>query len=122
MVFLHGCVMPLQMSEMMDSLPDPSQEDEAVRPEGTELSKKKPSDCTSCPEVELADLAVDAGETEVLSDIFGLDLRREGGQYKITPHDPNASLTQLLHSASSSPPPTPVPSPELRQRHQVRID
>ncbi|KAG7282556.1 hypothetical protein CRUP_001131 [Coryphaenoides rupestris] len=98
---------------MLDSLPDASQE-EVVRTEGTE-SENKPSDHTSHPEVELADLAINTGETEVLSDIFGLDLRREGGQYKITPHDPNASLTQLLHSSS---PPAPVPSPELRQRHQ----
>lgn len=101
---------PLQVSDMLDSLPDPSQE-EVLRMEGTE-SEKKPSH----PEVELADLAI--GKTEVLSDIFGLDLRKEGGQYKITPHDPNASLT-LLHSSS---PPAPVPSPELRQRHQVRTN
>uniref|UniRef100_A0A8C3ASD1 Ryanodine receptor 2 n=1 Tax=Cyclopterus lumpus TaxID=8103 RepID=A0A8C3ASD1_CYCLU len=83
---------------------------------------QRPSDRSSAKE-ELADLAVNTSETELLSDIFGLDLRREGGQYKITPHNPNASLTELLNSPVPSPtPPTPstAPPPELRRRHQVK--
>ena len=103
----------LQVSELLGSLPDLSQE-EGLRGEGAEPEKKS-SDRALHPEDELADLAINTGETEVLSDIFGLDLRREGGQYKLTPHDPNASLTHLL----ISPPPAAIPSPELRQRHQV---
>ena len=105
----------LQVSELLGSLPDLSQ-DEGVRGEGAEPEKKS-SDRAFHPEDELADLAINTGETEVLSDIFGLDLRREGGQYKLTPHDPNASLTHLL----ISPPPAAIPSPELRQRHQVGL-
>ena len=98
----------LQVSELLGSLPDLTQE-EGAEPE------KKSSDRVLHPEDELADLAVNTGETEVLSDIFGLDLRREGGQYKITPHDPNASLTHMI----ISPPPAAIPSPEFRQRHEV---
>uniref|UniRef100_A0A8C5FWP2 Ryanodine receptor 2 n=1 Tax=Gadus morhua TaxID=8049 RepID=A0A8C5FWP2_GADMO len=105
----------MKVSELLGSLPDLSQ-DEGVRGEGAEPEKKS-SDRAFHPEDELADLAINTGETEVLSDIFGLDLRREGGQYKLTPHDPNASLTHLL----ISPPPAAIPSPELRQRHQVGL-
>jgi len=108
-----NCLHP-QVSELLANMPDPTQDE--VRGEG-EDREKRPS-----AKEELADLAVNTSETELLSDIFGLDLRREGGQYKITPHDPNASLTELLNSPV--PPPTPpipstAPPPELRRRHQV---
>lgn len=92
-------------------MPDPTQDE--VRGEGEERSRRL-SDRSSTKE-DLADLAVSPSETELLSDIFGLDLRREGGQYKITPHNPNASLTELLNS----PVPPTAPQSELRDRHQV---
>ncbi|KAK9529913.1 hypothetical protein VZT92_011459 [Zoarces viviparus] len=107
----------IKVSELLANMPDPTQDE--VRGEG-EAREKRPSDRSSAKE-DLADLAVNTSETELLSDIFGLDLRREGGQYKITPHNPNASLTELLNSpVLSATPPTPptAPPPELRQRHQ----
>uniref|UniRef100_A0A8C3GAC5 Ryanodine receptor 2 n=1 Tax=Cyclopterus lumpus TaxID=8103 RepID=A0A8C3GAC5_CYCLU len=110
----------IKVSELLANMPDPTQDE--VRGEG-EDREKRPSDRSSAKE-ELADLAVNTSETELLSDIFGLDLRREGGQYKITPHNPNASLTELLNSPVPSPtPPTPstAPPPELRRRHQVSL-
>ncbi|KAM8837244.1 ryanodine receptor 2 isoform 8-T9 [Spinachia spinachia] len=103
----------IKVSELLANMPDPTQDE--VRGEG-EDREKRPS-----AKEDLADLAVNTSETELLSDIFGLDLRREGGQYKITPHNPNASLTQLLNSPvpSSTPPTPPTASPpELRRRHQ----
>lgn len=93
-------------------MPDPTQDE--VRGEGDEREKRL-SDRSS-PKEDLADLAVNTSETELLSDIFGLDLRREGGQYKITPHNPNATLTELLNSPVPS---SAAPQPDLRQRHQV---
>uniref|UniRef100_A0A8C3ARP2 Ryanodine receptor 2 n=1 Tax=Cyclopterus lumpus TaxID=8103 RepID=A0A8C3ARP2_CYCLU len=97
----------IKVSELLANMPDPTQDE--VRGEG-EDREKRPSDRSSAKE-ELADLAVNTSETELLSDIFGLDLRREGGQYKITPHNPNASLTELLNSPVPSPtPPTPSTS------------
>uniref|UniRef100_A0A8D3BQL3 Ryanodine receptor 2 n=1 Tax=Scophthalmus maximus TaxID=52904 RepID=A0A8D3BQL3_SCOMX len=109
----------IKVSELLANMPDPTQDE--VRGEG-EDREKRPSDRSS-PKEDLADLAVNTSETELLSDIFGLDLRREGGQYKITPHNPNASLTELLNSPVPSPnPPTPptAPPPELRRRHQSK--
>lgn len=97
-------------------MPDPTQDE--VRGEGEDRDKRP------CPMEELADLSVNTSESELLSDIFGLDLRREGGQYKITPHNPNASLTELLNSPlpSPAPPSPPAPAPNLRQRNQVGSD
>jgi len=103
------------MSELLANMPDPTQDD--VRGEAEDRDKRL-SDCSSLKE-DLADLAVNSSETELLSDIFGLDLRREGGQYKITPHNPNASLTELLNSPVLSPIPATTPQSEFRQRHQV---
>ncbi|GLD64263.1 ryanodine receptor 2, partial [Lates japonicus] len=109
----------IKVSELLANMPDPTQDE--VRGEGDDR-EKRPSDRSS-PKEDLADLAVNTSETELLSDIFGLDLRREGGQYKITPHNPNASLTELLNSPVPSPnPPAPTtaPPPELRWRHQSK--
>lgn len=102
------------MSELLANMPDPTQDE--VRGEGEDRDKRP------CPREELADLSVNTSETELLSDIFGLDLRREGGQYKITPHNPNASLTELLNSPLPSPAPPSAPAPKLRQRTQVGFD
>ncbi|KAM8876872.1 ryanodine receptor 2 isoform 3-T3 [Synchiropus picturatus] len=104
----------IKVSELLASMPDPTQDE--VRAEGDERERR---DRSSAQE-DLADLAVNTSDTELLSDIFGLDLRREGGQYKITPHNPNASLTDLLNSPVPIPTPPPATAatpPELRHRH-----
>ncbi|CAG5911922.1 unnamed protein product [Menidia menidia] len=106
----------IKVSELLANMPDPTQED--VRDE-VEDRDKRLSECSSLKE-DLADLAVSSSETELLSDIFGLDLRREGGQYKITPHDPNASLTELLNSPPIPSAPASAPQTELRQRRQSK--
>uniref|UniRef100_A0A8K9UMA6 Ryanodine receptor 2 n=1 Tax=Oncorhynchus mykiss TaxID=8022 RepID=A0A8K9UMA6_ONCMY len=97
----------MKVSELLANMPDPTQDE--VREEGEKVLLARPS-----AEEELADLALPVDGTEVLSDIFGLDLRRgEGGQYKITAHNPNASLTDLLNS--------PVPSsPHLSPSEEGR--
>uniref|UniRef100_A0A6Q2XQ02 Ryanodine receptor 2 n=1 Tax=Esox lucius TaxID=8010 RepID=A0A6Q2XQ02_ESOLU len=102
----------MKVSDLLANMPDPTQDE--VRGEGEDGEKVLAARASA--EKDLADLAVPADGTEVLSDIFGLDLRRgEGGQYKITAHNPNAILTDLLNS----PVPVPAPSPELRRRRQV---
>ncbi|TSL04189.1 Ryanodine receptor 2 [Bagarius yarrelli] len=103
----------MKVSELLANMPDPTQDE--VRGESEEVERKQ-AEKTS-PEEDLADLAVAAEDTDLLSDIFGLDLRREGGQYKLMPHNPNASLTDLLNTPA---PPPPTPSPELRRRHTVK--
>uniref|UniRef100_A0AAQ4PR39 Ryanodine receptor 2 n=1 Tax=Gasterosteus aculeatus aculeatus TaxID=481459 RepID=A0AAQ4PR39_GASAC len=61
----------IKVSELLASMPDPTQDE--VRGEGEDRDKRPSA------KEDLADLAVNASETELLSDIFGLDLRREGG-------------------------------------------
>ncbi|CAM4712692.1 unnamed protein product [Leuciscus chuanchicus] len=103
----------MKVSELLANMPDPTQDD--VRGE-MEEGEKKHIDKTS-PEEDLADLTAATDDTDVLSDIFGLDLKREGGQYKLMPHNPNASITDML----STPVPQPhTPSPELRRRLQTK--
>ncbi|XP_076743293.1 ryanodine receptor 2 isoform X3 [Maylandia zebra] len=105
----------IKVSELLANMPDPTQDE--VRGEGE--NREKRSDHSSTGE-DLADLTVNTSETELLSDIFGLDLRREGGQYKITPHNPNASFTELLNSPVPLPTPSTAPQPEVRWRHQSK--
>ncbi|XP_030630748.1 ryanodine receptor 2 [Chanos chanos] len=100
----------MKVSELLANMPDPTQDE--VRGEAGEEGDKKPAEKASAEE-DLADLAVATDDMDLLSDIFGLDLRREGGQFKLMPHNPNASLTDLLNTPV---PPAPSPSPELRRR------
>ncbi|KAJ8264428.1 hypothetical protein GJAV_G00149040 [Gymnothorax javanicus] len=101
----------MKVADLLANMPDPTQDE--VRGEGEEAERRH-SDKSSAAE-DLADLAVNMEDTDLLSDIFGLDLRREGGQYKLMPHNPNASLTDLLNMPV---PPAPNPSPELQRRNQ----
>ncbi|XP_041105563.1 ryanodine receptor 2-like [Polyodon spathula] len=101
----------IKVADLLANMPDPTQDE--VRGEDEEIEKKHPD--TALPSEDLADLAVASDDGDLLSDIFGLDLRREGGQYILMPHNPNASLSELITSPS---PLLPTPSPLLRRRHQ----
>ncbi|KAF3832692.1 hypothetical protein F7725_026357 [Dissostichus mawsoni] len=80
----------IKVSELLADMPDPTQDE--VRGEGEDREKR------ASPKEDLADLAVNTSETELLSDIFGLDLRREGGH-----------LTELLNSRFLPRHPQPQP-------------
>ncbi|XP_061561261.1 ryanodine receptor 2 isoform X2 [Phycodurus eques] len=109
----------IKVSELLANMPEPTQD--GVRLKGKDKERK--SSNRSSMKEDLAYLAVNTSDTELLSDIFGLDLRREGGQYKISPHNPNASLTEILNSPLPPPPPcaaSAAPPPELRQMDQSK--
>uniref|UniRef100_A0A4W3IRR6 Ryanodine receptor 2 n=1 Tax=Callorhinchus milii TaxID=7868 RepID=A0A4W3IRR6_CALMI len=100
----------IKVTELLANMPDPTHDDvdgEVGEGEG----KVAPS---ALPSEDLTDLTAVTEETDVLSDIFGLDLRREGGQYKLIPHDPNAGMSDLI-----SPQATSEPLPELQTEPQV---
>lgn len=97
-----------QVTELTANVPDPTQDQDT----------RTCSDSNTL-EGELPALKVNTSETERLSDIFGLDLRREGGQYKLTPHDPNASLTELLTSPILVPDVSSTTSAERQHNTQV---
>ncbi|KAG2467378.1 RYR2 protein, partial [Polypterus senegalus] len=103
----------IKVADLLANMPDPTQD--GVRGEGEEGERKQSE--PSLPSEDLADLAVASDDGDLLSDIFGLDLRREGGQYKLIPHNPNASLSDLITAPST---PVLVTSPELRRRNQGR--
>ncbi|XP_072559363.1 ryanodine receptor 2 isoform X3 [Paramormyrops kingsleyae] len=101
----------MKVADLLANMPDPTQDE--VRGEGEE-GEKRLTDRSSAQE-DLADLAVATEDSELLSDIFGLDLRREGGQYKLIPHNPNASLSDILTPPT---PAVPPPSPEPQKREE----
>uniref|UniRef100_A0A8C4L8H4 Ryanodine receptor 2 n=1 Tax=Equus asinus asinus TaxID=83772 RepID=A0A8C4L8H4_EQUAS len=91
----------IKVAELLANMPDPTQDE--VRGEGEE-GERKPVD-TALASEDLTDLKELTEESDLLSDIFGLDLKREGGQYKLIPHNPNAGLSDLMSN--------PVPIPEV---------
>ncbi|XP_069340687.1 ryanodine receptor 2 [Eulemur rufifrons] len=96
----------IRVAELLANMPDPTQDE--VRGDGDE-AERKPADA-ALPSEDLADLKELTEESDLLSDIFGLDLKREGGQYKLIPHNPNAGLSDLMSN--------PVPIPEVQEKFQ----
>uniref|UniRef100_A0A8D0HN71 Ryanodine receptor 2 n=1 Tax=Sphenodon punctatus TaxID=8508 RepID=A0A8D0HN71_SPHPU len=99
----------IKVAELLANMPDPTQDE--VRGEGEE-PERKPTE-TALPAEDLSDLPALSDDTDLLSDIFGLDLKREGGQYKLIPHNPNAGLSDLLST------PSLLPLPEVQEKIQV---
>ncbi|XP_045393234.1 ryanodine receptor 2 isoform X3 [Lemur catta] len=96
----------IRVAELLANMPDPTQDE--VRGDGEEGERKAVE--ASLPSEDLADLKELTEESDLLSDIFGLDLKREGGQYKLIPHNPNAGLSDLMSN--------PVPIPEVQEKFQ----
>ncbi|NXE89586.1 RYR2 protein, partial [Menura novaehollandiae] len=99
----------IKVAELLANMPDPTQDE--VRGEGEE-GERKPTEA-ALPAEDLTDLQTLSEESDLLSDIFGLDLKREGGQYKLIPHNPNAGLSDLLST------PSLAPMPEVQEKIQV---
>lgn len=97
----------IRVAELLADMPDPTQDE--VRGDGEE-GERKPLEA-ALPSEDLTDLKELTEESDLLSDIFGLDLKREGGQYKLIPHNPNAGLSDLMSN--------PDPVPEVPEKVQV---
>uniref|UniRef100_A0A8D0ZKS0 Ryanodine receptor 2 n=1 Tax=Sus scrofa TaxID=9823 RepID=A0A8D0ZKS0_PIG len=96
----------IKVAELLANMPDPTQDE--VRGDGDEGERKVLEG--TLPSEDLTDLKELTEESDLLSDIFGLDLKREGGQYKLIPHNPNAGLSDLMSS--------PAPIPEVQEKFQ----
>ncbi|KAM4903239.1 ryanodine receptor 2 [Sylvia borin] len=101
----------IKVAELLANMPDPTQDE--VRGEEEE-GERKPTEA-ALPAEDLTDLQTLTEESDLLSDIFGLDLKREGGQYKLIPHNPNAGLSDLLST------PSLAPMPELQEKIQEKV-
>uniref|UniRef100_A0A803TM66 Ryanodine receptor 2 n=1 Tax=Anolis carolinensis TaxID=28377 RepID=A0A803TM66_ANOCA len=66
----------IKVAELLANMPDPTQDE--VRGEGDEV-ERKPTEA-ALPAEDLTDLKALSEDSDLLSDIFGLDLKREGGQ------------------------------------------
>uniref|UniRef100_A0A8C0VFI0 Ryanodine receptor 2 n=1 Tax=Cyanistes caeruleus TaxID=156563 RepID=A0A8C0VFI0_CYACU len=102
----------IKVAELLANMPDPTQDE--VRGEEEE-GERKPTEA-ALPAEDLTDLQTLTEESDLLSDIFGLDLKREGGQYKLIPHNPNAGLSDLLST------PSLAPMPEEKIQEKVKED
>uniref|UniRef100_A0A8C0DS81 Ryanodine receptor 2 n=1 Tax=Balaenoptera musculus TaxID=9771 RepID=A0A8C0DS81_BALMU len=96
----------IKVAELLANMPDPTQDE--VRGDGEDGERKAVEG--ALPNEDLTDLKELTEESDLLSDIFGLDLKREGGQYKLIPHNPNAGLSDLMSN--------PVPIPEVQEKFQ----
>ncbi|TSS85079.1 Ryanodine receptor 2 [Bagarius yarrelli] len=104
LVFLSGCVIEFaketKLSDFFRNLPDPTSDDvtgvyEAVthKVRGPKLTGPSRSDVQAMS----LDLSTVSRNPQLLTDIFGLQLRKEGGQYMLLSQDSNTIVSEVMN-------------------------
>lgn len=105
----------MRVSDLLGGILEPTL-DEVMEVRSVQWQKKFSASFSSQRELrEIGQVAsmTSPRETDTLSDIFGLKLKKERGQYKLIPQDLTASLTDLFHTTTRTIPPSDFP-----QMHQ----
>uniref|UniRef100_A0A3P9I4J1 Ryanodine receptor 2b (cardiac) n=1 Tax=Oryzias latipes TaxID=8090 RepID=A0A3P9I4J1_ORYLA len=108
----------MRMSDLLGGILEPTLDEVMEGPSGVNRLRKY-SASFLCP-TELSEIGQMAAltsprEVDALSDIFGLKLKKEGGQYRLVSKDLSASLTDLFQTASR----TTVTTEIFEQHHSV---
>ncbi|MCJ8736532.1 hypothetical protein PDJAM_G00013580 [Pangasius djambal] len=104
LVFLSGCIIEFaketKLSDFFRDLPDPTLDDVTGVNEGVIHKVKGPTQTISS-QGDLQTMTLDLSDVSrnplLLTDIFGLQLRKEGGQYMLLSRDSNASISEVIN-------------------------
>lgn len=104
LVFLSGCIIEFaketKLSDFFRDLPDPTLDDVTGVNEGVIQKVRGPTQTISSRSDMHAmtlDLSYVSRNPQLLTDIFGLQLRKEGGQYMLLSRDSNASIGEVMN-------------------------
>ncbi|KAB5561969.1 hypothetical protein PHYPO_G00012580 [Pangasianodon hypophthalmus] len=104
LVFLSGCIIKFaketKLSDFFRDLPDPTLDDVTGVNEGVIHKVKGPTQTISSQsdlQTMTLDLSAVSRNPMLLTDIFGLQLRKEGGQYMLLSRDSNASISEVIN-------------------------
>ncbi|XP_053538759.1 ryanodine receptor 2 isoform X6 [Ictalurus punctatus] len=103
LVFLSGCIIEFaketKLSDFFRDLTDPTLDDVTGVNEGVIHKNKGPSQTRSYHgDLQAIDLSAVSKNPQILTDIFGLQLRKDGGQYMLISRDSNASIGEAVVS------------------------
>uniref|UniRef100_A0A3Q3K423 Ryanodine receptor 2b (cardiac) n=1 Tax=Monopterus albus TaxID=43700 RepID=A0A3Q3K423_MONAL len=93
----------MRISDMLGGILEPTLDEVMEVPSGVDWSKKYSASCSSQNELrKIGQVAAVTSprEVDLLSDIFGLKVKKEGGQYRLVTKDLSASLTDLFNTTS----------------------
>ncbi|KAI5618783.1 ryanodine receptor 2 isoform X1 [Silurus asotus] len=103
LVFLSGCIIEFaketKLSDFFNDLSDPTLDDVTGLNEGvTHVVKGPTRSLSSHGELQAMtlDLSSVSRNPQLLTDIFGLQLRKEGGQYMLLSQDSNTSMSDVM--------------------------
>lgn len=104
LVFLSGCIIEFaketKLSDFFRDLPDPTLDDIAGVNEGVIHGVKGATQAVSSRgdlQAMTLDFSAVSRNPRLLSDIFGLQLRKEGGQYMLISQDSSASSSEVMN-------------------------
>ncbi|XP_028278418.1 ryanodine receptor 2 [Parambassis ranga] len=107
----------MRMSDLLGGILEPTLDEVMEAPSGVYRLRKYSASVSSQRELsEVGQLKAvpSPREVDVLSDIFGLKLKKEGGQYRLITQDLTASLTDLFNTTSRT-----IATADISERHQT---
>lgn len=109
----------MKILDFLGGFPEPTLDEVMEVPSGVDRLRKYSG--SSSPQRELKEIGQKAAvtsprELDVLSDIFGLKVRKEGGQYRLLTQDLTASLTDLFNAATGT-----ISTSDLLGKHQRMV-
>ncbi|XP_041645474.1 ryanodine receptor 2 [Cheilinus undulatus] len=106
----------MKISDLLGGIPEPTLDEVMEVPSGVDRLRKYSASLSS--QRELREIGQETAVTslrdvDVLSDIFGLRVKKEGGQYRLITQDLTASLTDLFNTSSRT-----ISTPDFSKKHQ----
>ncbi|XP_041866038.1 ryanodine receptor 2 isoform X2 [Melanotaenia boesemani] len=106
----------MRMSDLLGGILEPTLDEVMEVPSGVDRLRKYSASFSSRTELkEIGQIAAVTSprEVNVLSDIFGLKLKKEGGQYRLVTQDLTGSLCDLFNTASRA-----IVTTDISEKHQ----
>uniref|UniRef100_A0A3Q3G4E5 Ryanodine receptor 2b (cardiac) n=1 Tax=Labrus bergylta TaxID=56723 RepID=A0A3Q3G4E5_9LABR len=109
----------MKISDLLGGILEPTLDEVMEVPSGVDRLRKYPASFSS--QRELREIGQEAAVTsprdvDVLSDIFGLQVKKEGGQYRLITQDLTASLSDLFNTASRA-----ISTTDFSEKQQVTV-
>lgn len=108
----------MRISDLLGGILEPTLDEVTEAPSGVDQPRRYSASFSSRRELkEIGQMAAvtSPGEVDILSDIFGLKLKKEGGQYKLVAQDLATSLDDLFSTTSRTTASTDT------EKHQTKV-
>ncbi len=109
----------MRISDLLGGILEPTLDEVMEVPSGVDRLRKHSASLSSQRELrEIGQVAAVTSprEVDVLSDIFGLKVKKEGGQYRLITQDLTASLTDLFSTT-----PRTIATTDFSEKHQGTV-